>query len=254
VPRKPDPDARRKLLLAARAAFGEVGVDAARIEDITSVAGLSKGSFYLHFESKEAAFAELVGGFFAVMDEMVADHHEHIAELRARIGNPTPEDWRALTPRLRAFAELDHANTVRVLKTLWRHRDVLRCILEQSGPRAHLVERFFEVSRQTLSRNLEEAISAGGLRGDLDQDLVSEVLIGMYVQLGRRMIRAAERPDFEHWARTVNVLVVEGLAVRPPGVPTTASFDLPPVVEPAFVDPPVNAPPLVAVAAPAGGS
>lgn len=243
--RKPDPDARRKLLQAARATFAEVGVDAARVEDVTHAAGLSKGAFYLHFESKEAAFAELVAGFFAVLDEMVAEHHERLAELRGRLGAPTPADWRGLTPRLRAYAQLDHENTVRVLRTLWRHRDMLGCILEASGPRGHLVERFFEVSRQTLSQQLEEAMGQGGLRDDLDRDLVSELLIGMYVQLGRRMVRATERPDFEAWARTVNVLVVEGLAVRAPGVATTASIDHAPVSDPSLpllADPPVTHP------------
>lgn len=215
--RRPDPDTRNRLLAAARTAFAEVGVEAARIEDIARAAGVSKGSFYLHFPSKEAAFAELVASFFAVMTELAADRHEATQELRARIGNPTPEDWRGATPCLRAWGELDHAHTVKALKTMWRHRDVLRCVLEHaSGERAHLVDRFIALTRDNLTAQLRDAMAACGLRNDLDQDIVSELIIGMYLQLGRRMVRATTRPDFDAWARTVDALTIEGLAPRSP--------------------------------------
>ncbi|MFN7132252.1 MAG: TetR family transcriptional regulator, partial [Myxococcales bacterium] len=35
------------------------GLRGARIEDITSSCGLSKGAFYLHFDSKEEVLGEL---------------------------------------------------------------------------------------------------------------------------------------------------------------------------------------------------
>ena len=59
-----------------------------------------------------------------------------------------------------------------------------------------------------------EPVDAGALRADLPADLVSELIIGMYLQLARRMTRSATRPDFELWARTTDTLMVEGLAAR----------------------------------------
>jgi len=58
--RPADPTARSALVAAARAEFVRKGLRGARIEDITSAYGLSKGAFYLHFDSKEALFEELV--------------------------------------------------------------------------------------------------------------------------------------------------------------------------------------------------
>lgn len=213
--RRPDPDARSRLLAAARSAFAEVGVEAAHIEDIARAAGMSKGSFYLHFPSKEAAFSELVASFFAVLAELAAERHEATQELRQRIGNPTPDDWRTASDRLRTWGEHDHAYTVKTLKAMWRNRDVLRIVLEQaSGERAHLVDRFVALARDNLTAQLREAMATCGLRNDLDQDIVSELIIGMYLQLGRRMVRASLRPDFDTWARTVDALTIEGLAPR----------------------------------------
>lgn len=217
--RRPDPEARGKLLLAARAAFASAGLDGARVETITRAAGLSKGAFYLHFESKEAAFTELVAAFFEVVGALSADRHAANLALRARVGGPTERDWRERTPRLAAFAELDHVHTVRMLEALWEHRDMLRVILEQvSGRQAPLVDQFVDLARASLTQQLDEAVEQCGVRDDLDRELVSDLLIGLYLQIGRRMIRCTERPDFAMWARTVNTLVVEGLAARADGV------------------------------------
>lgn len=54
-------DQRRKALLtAALDEFYERGFTAARMDDIARRAGLSKGSVYLYFDSKDALFTELV--------------------------------------------------------------------------------------------------------------------------------------------------------------------------------------------------
>src|SRR5688500_12820981 len=55
-----DPNAKIDLLRAAEAVFVEHGLERARVEEITARAGRSKGSFYLHFTSKEEAFRQIV--------------------------------------------------------------------------------------------------------------------------------------------------------------------------------------------------
>jgi AcrR family transcriptional regulator len=221
MPRKPDPDARRKLLAAAREAFAAVGVDAARIEDIARAAGLSKGAFYLHFESKEAVFSQLVEDFFAVMRDLADQRQDARNELCAHLGSPTAADWREGSARLRAWSDLDHVHTVYTLQAMWRHRDVLHAILAQTGARRGLIDQLIDVTRDMLAAQLADAMAAGGLRSDLDRELVSELILGMYLQLGRRMTRSSTRPDFETWARTVDSVLVEGLAPRSADQPVT---------------------------------
>lgn len=212
--RKPDLDARPKLLAAARRAFGDVGVESARIEDIAREAGMSKGAFYLHFQDKDALFGELVGQFFAVMTDLTVQRHEACQELVARVGALAAEDWRSHSPRRQAFDRLEHEHTVRSLQAMWRHRDVLRAILDHGGLRGKIVAQFVDLARHTVAAQFETAMDAGALRSDLDRELVSDLVIGMWLQLGRRMVHAATRPDFDVWARTVDSLTAEGLAVR----------------------------------------
>src|SRR3954462_1793265 len=63
--RTADPTAKITLLRAAEEVFAERGLAGAKVEDIAKRAGVSKGAFYLHFESKEAALKQLVESFLA---------------------------------------------------------------------------------------------------------------------------------------------------------------------------------------------
>jgi len=57
------PEARpEEILDAALATFGESGFARAKIEDVARLAGVSKGTVYCYFDSKEALFREMVRG------------------------------------------------------------------------------------------------------------------------------------------------------------------------------------------------
>lgn len=62
-----------ELLDAALAAFFEKGFEAARLEDIAARAGVSKGTIYLYFDSKEDIFQALVKGIPQANIERLAD-------------------------------------------------------------------------------------------------------------------------------------------------------------------------------------
>ncbi len=51
---------QESILLAALSQFSEKGIQATRMEDIAHEAGVSKGTLYLYFESKDALFAALI--------------------------------------------------------------------------------------------------------------------------------------------------------------------------------------------------
>jgi AcrR family transcriptional regulator len=55
------PEARpEEILDAALSVFGESGFARAKIDDVARVAGVSKGTVYLYFDSKESLFREMV--------------------------------------------------------------------------------------------------------------------------------------------------------------------------------------------------
>ena len=53
-------DTKTRLLKAGKKLFGEKGYFATNIHEITDLAGLSVGSFYVYYESKEAFYAALI--------------------------------------------------------------------------------------------------------------------------------------------------------------------------------------------------
>jgi AcrR family transcriptional regulator len=64
---------RRKLLKSARRVFARDGFEAARIEDIATDAGHTRGAFYANFESKEDLF-------FALLEQQAAEHISRMQE------------------------------------------------------------------------------------------------------------------------------------------------------------------------------
>src|SRR5277367_3249297 len=54
------PNVRQKIVDAALKVLIEKGFNGCGVQDITAAAGVPKGSFYNHFESKEALGAEVV--------------------------------------------------------------------------------------------------------------------------------------------------------------------------------------------------
>ncbi|MEO1407620.1 MAG: helix-turn-helix domain-containing protein, partial [Pseudomonadota bacterium] len=59
--REQQKEAKRKALIgAALAVFSRVGFAAAKMEDVAEEAGVSKGTVYLYFNSKEHLFEEMV--------------------------------------------------------------------------------------------------------------------------------------------------------------------------------------------------
>lgn len=53
-------ETRRRVFRAALEVFRRDGVDQARIEDVANLAGVSRGTFYFHFPSKDDVLLELV--------------------------------------------------------------------------------------------------------------------------------------------------------------------------------------------------
>lgn len=213
--RPPNPEASARLLSASRHVFATVGYDAARIQDIAAAADFSKAAFYLYFDSKEAVFDQLCGELFEAFTAVVNDRQVEFQALVDRLGTCGAEDWQTRSARLAAFADLDHTYNLRSLQVLWAHREFVGCLLHQAGSRREMVDWFVDVIQQTLSVRLREAADAGYLRPDIEGDLCAEMVIGVWLQLARRMLRLEQAPDLDAWARAVDQFVSEGLGTCP---------------------------------------
>jgi AcrR family transcriptional regulator len=77
------PEVRRAQILgAALACFGDKGYHAATMDDLARAAGLSKGSLYWHFRSKEAVFMAV---FDAFEEELLAEWERRLATGRGAL-------------------------------------------------------------------------------------------------------------------------------------------------------------------------
>ncbi len=61
---KPNPGTRKNLIQAGRHMLHRMGYSATGIKDIVDEAGVPKGSFYNHFDSKEAFAGEIIDDYF----------------------------------------------------------------------------------------------------------------------------------------------------------------------------------------------
>jgi AcrR family transcriptional regulator len=197
--RPADPNAKIDLLRAAEQVFVERGVDHAKIEDITGRAGHSKGSFYLHFGSKEDAFRQIVETMLArlaaCLDESEALYAENISDLGEYF-----ERWR--TKDLEMF------------EFIWGNRRVMRLMLEGGGSAqfGYLIDQFAQRSREQAGRALALGIKQGLYRPELDVEIASMMLAGGYDRVAREIVRQERKPDLAGMLAKVQRFCLVGLA------------------------------------------
>lgn len=185
MPRVADPKAKITLLRAAEEVFAERGLAAAHVEEIAKRAGLSKGAFYLHFESKETALKQIVESFLARCGSYFAPPGEY-PEL--------PEEADDL---------LDFAieRDAQIYHFLWENRAILRILPTCQGAYDYLIEAF---RAEIDARNREWILhfrKVGLFRPEVDADLCATLMGGAYNELTVKMARATTRPPLEEWLR-----------------------------------------------------
>jgi AcrR family transcriptional regulator len=200
MPRPADRRAKIELLRAAEAVFVEHGLNAAKVEDITARAGVSKGAFYLHFESKEDCFRQIVEGF--------------VAKLATCVGDPHPSPPQAVAPaHLAELIAVWHAHDVDVFEFCWQNRGLMGILFSGGGgaPYAYLIDEFAERMSGQIEAWARQLIAAGIYRADVDPTVLPALISGGYERLMRAMIKRPKRPDIAAWARQAMGLYLRGL-------------------------------------------
>lgn len=133
---------RRKLLDAAEQVFGAAGFHAAAISQITQTAGMAQGTFYVHFDSKEELFIELV------------------ADISRRLRQEMTRAAVAASDRLAA----ERAGLVAFFHYTHQHPGLYRIVQEAQfvDPPSH--RRYYERLAEGYARALAKAAGAGAIR------------------------------------------------------------------------------------------
>jgi AcrR family transcriptional regulator len=213
MPRHADPKAKDALIAAARAEFAKKGLRSSRIEDITAACGLSKGAFYLHYDSKEALFGELVEAFLTVMNREAEDRRARMAKFLEKHGPVTRRDVTRKSARYRELLEAEAEGDLRLLEHLWAYRDLVGVLLR--GAQGTTFENFIWTLTDTeVDRCKEdfERFQGAACRQDLPPEIIGSMIVGTYLLLAMRMSRMTQKPNLAEWATSLHTLIREGTA------------------------------------------
>jgi AcrR family transcriptional regulator len=216
MPRLADHRVRIELLRAAEATFTEHGLAAAKVEDITERAGVSKGAFYLHFQSKDDCFKQIVETFIARLADCV---------------EPPPDLFGGGAPSVNDFLRREHAHDTEVLEFCWRNRGLLRMMLAGGGgtPYAYLIDELAQRIARQVEGRVRHAMNTGLYRADIDPVVAVAMISGGYDRLVRELIQAPTRPDVATWCAQALQFFTLGLLA--PDARDLADF---PVINAAF--------------------
>lgn len=198
MPRPSDPHAKSRLLEAAERVFSEKGLDRAKVEDITTQAGLSKGAFYLHFDSKGDAFKELLS--------------EVISHLQTRMAAAKAVCLPTLGANLEQSLEESLTRDVEMFEFIWKNRALMRITLEggRSADYQHLIEHFASNAQRDTEALLRQGIASGVYRKDLDVEAVAAFIAGGYDRFARQLVRETKKPDLRKRLRQLRWMVFAG--------------------------------------------
>jgi AcrR family transcriptional regulator len=167
---------RRQIIDGARQVFLAQGFDAASMGEIARAAGVSKGTIYVYFESKEELFAALVKGQCEItaerLFELDADNHD-VREVLVRLGRSFIE----------AMVEPSHVSTVRmVIGAADRKPDIGQLFLN-AGPRRGVgrLSAWLRAKVEHGDLRIEEqdiAVAAGQFLTMCHSSVMMPVLIG----------------------------------------------------------------------------
>lgn len=184
--RKPDTDTRAALLEAAWSLFAEVGYEAGSVNGIIERAGLSKGTFYHWFSSKE----DLLD---AVVEQML---HRATAEVVTAVPGPQAGAVERLAVFLsvaRAWRSANAPGFFAVLEALHDPRN--------ERLRAKLRARSDEVSAALLVEIFEQGRQEGTLQVD-EPALVAELVLAQSHPVTDLQVRDLLAGDVERvWRR-----------------------------------------------------
>ncbi|MGG4480116.1 MULTISPECIES: TetR/AcrR family transcriptional regulator [Paenibacillus] len=154
-------ESRLRLLEAATQEFALNGFYQTKISSIVARAGVTQPAFYLYFESKEAAFAELIDGFRNGLIQVVRDSHIEAGKNRDDLKEAVVE---SLSQIYRYLGE----NPALTRIGLYQSAESVRIKAEIAG---------------LMEQNLIAEQQAGYYRLDLDTVFFAEALVAIVERL-----------------------------------------------------------------------
>ncbi|MGF1468660.1 MAG: TetR/AcrR family transcriptional regulator [Sandaracinaceae bacterium] len=162
---------RRKVLDTALGVFSEKGYHQTRVTDIIDAAQISRGTFYLYFDSKNAIFHE-------ILDQLLAEIRANMVGVDLEPGAPPVRD--------QLFASVR-----RILRMFRQNPGLTRVVLREAVGLDEEVDRKLRAFYVSLHAWLVESLQNGQTMGfirPLDPDPVAWCILGSVKELLERMV------------------------------------------------------------------
>ena len=189
-------ETRQAIIDSALALFGEKGYAVTSVQEITEAAGVTKGAFYHHFESKE----ELLR---LIHDEFL-DYQ--LALLRVALDSDAGPETR-LRELLRSLLTSTARYMANVTVFYQERRNLTGTQYKAMKRKRDEFDRMF---LQVIQRGIEEGV----FRSDLDPRIVSFGILGMCAWV-HQWYRPNGRFSAEQIADMFSELALDGLLARP---------------------------------------
>jgi AcrR family transcriptional regulator len=189
---------RDVLVDAAREVFWKMGYLDARVADIVEHAGVSHGSFYTYFDSKED-----------VLRALAADLHD--ATVQTAKGARTEsggDEVGAIEVANRRYLEFYVANRkeMRIIEEVASHNAEMRAA--RLGTRRSFTTR--------TAKSLRRMQAAGRCDPGLDADVAAQALVGMVSHYAYTMVSTGKRFDIDLAVSTLTTLWARGIGLEVP--------------------------------------
>jgi AcrR family transcriptional regulator len=158
-------ESRRRILAAAEQVFADLGFHAASIVKITEAAGVAQGTFYLYFESKQAAFQEV------------------LLDLNHRVRQAMAEGTRGAATR----AEAERGGFAGFFRFTAEHPALYRVIRQSEFVAPELLERHYATIATGYVDGLRQAMAAGEI-ARADPEVVAWALMAVGEMIGMRWV------------------------------------------------------------------
>lgn len=184
---------RQKILEAAEVIFGERGYEGASISEITRLANVGQGTFYLYFEDKRAVFVELVKNLSRLLRHTLS---QAVSNSRGRLA--VERDG------LKAFFDF-----------VRQHKNLYRIVRQAEFVDPELYRWYYREMAKGYASGLAKAMQKGEIR-EVDPEGLAYCLMGIGDFLGMRWVLWEDRDVPPEVFETAMTLIQHGLDIRPP--------------------------------------
>ncbi len=162
-------DSRTRILAGAGRAFGRLGYGTCRVEDIIEDAGVSRGTYYKFFDSKEAAF-----------DEIEQSFEQSFVQSMEGVFDPDAEPWQQADALVDSY-----------LRWISGWRDVARVLWQDpSRPRADSVKQARADAFNIFVDVIGGLVTGMGMEGG--NPLIYRGMLGAISEIGLYVIELPE--------------------------------------------------------------